>query len=357
MSALATLGRSDRVILAVAVVGSALAGALSLGQAGAVLVFCVSAVALAALAALVGNATEQLGTRFGAGATGVLQSALGNLPELFIGIFALKAGLVSVLQAALVGSILGNNLLVLGIAFIVGGVRHGTQRFATEPPRIIATLMTLAVAALTVPTLATGLHEPAGDHAEALSVAVAIVLLVVFAVSVPVSLSGAPSGVTSEKTDDQGVWPLWLAIALLCLAGVGAAFVSDWFVSALTPAINVLHLSEAFTGLVIVAIAGNAVENVVGIQLAARNQPDYAISVILNSPLQVALALIPALVLLSFVVGGAHLTLVMPPLLLAALGLSTLIATLATVDGDSIWLEGVALVGLYCIIAAAFWWG
>jgi len=356
VSALSTVGRWERVVVLVAFFGSALAGALSLSHAGAVLVFVVSGVALAALAALVGDATEQLGTRFGPGATGVLQSALGNLPELFIGIFSLKAGLVTVLQAALVGSILGNNLLVLGLAFVVGGVRHGTQRFASEPPRLIAALMVLSVSALAVPTLASGLHEPAGAHAEALSVVVAIVLLVVFALSVPVSLSGGPTGVSAEQSA-EGAWPLWLAIALLCLAGVGAAFVSDWFVQALTPAIEALHLSEAFTGLVIVAIAGNAVENVVGIQLAARNHADYAVSVILNSPLQVALALIPALVLLSFVIGGAHLTLVMPPLLLAALGLSTLIATLVTVDGESVWLEGAALVGLYCIIAAGFWWG
>lgn len=356
MSALSTVGRWERVVVLAAFLGSVLAGALSLSHAGAVLVFVVSGVALAALAALVGDATEQLGTRFGPGATGVLQSALGNLPELFIGIFSLKAGLVTVLQAALVGSILGNNLLVLGLAFVVGGVRHGTQRFASEPPRLIAALMVLSVSALAVPTLASGLHEPAGAHAEALSVVVAIVLLVVFAFSVPVSLSGGPTGVSAEQSA-EGVWPLWLAIVLLCLAGVGAAFVSDWFVQALTPAIEALHLSEAFTGLVIVAIAGNAVENVVGIQLAARNHTDYAVSVILNSPLQVALALIPALVLLSFVIGGAHLTLVMPPLLLAALGLSTLIATLVTVDGESVWLEGAALIGLYCIIAAGFWWG
>jgi Ca2+:H+ antiporter len=113
----------------------------------------------------------------------------------------------------------------------------------------------------------------------------------------------------------------------------------------------------AFTGLVVVAIAGNAVENVVGVQLAVRNKPDYAISVILNSSLQVALALTPVLVLLSFVIGSTHLTLVLPPLLVAALSLATLSSTFIVYDGESIWLEGVALVGLYCIIAASFWWG
>jgi Ca2+:H+ antiporter len=144
---------------------------------------------------------------------------------------------------------------------------------------------------------------------------------------------------------------------LLLAAGVGAAFVSDWFVAALTPAISILHISPAFTGLVIVALAGNAVENVVGIQFAARNQADYAISVILNSSLQIALGLIPVLVLLSFVIGSAHLTLVLAPLLVAALGLTTVLSTVITYDGESTWLEGLTLIGLYGIIAVSFWWG
>ena len=148
-----------------------------------------------------------------------------------------------------------------------------------------------------------------------------------------------------------------LTLVILIGAGVGAAFVSDWFIAALTPAITTLHISQAFTGLVIVALAGNAVENVVGVQLAARNQQDYAISVILNSSLQIALGLIPVLVLLSFVIGGAHLTLVLPPLLVAALGLTAILTTVIIYDGESTWLEGLALMGLYCIIAVSFWWG
>jgi Ca2+:H+ antiporter len=286
----------------------------------------------------------------------VLQSALGNLPELFVAIFALRAGLVKVVQAALVGSILANNLLVLGLAFLVGGLRHGRQRFESEPPRVIATLLTLAVAALIVPTLAQGLHTPAGGHEEALSLAVAALLLVVFVASVPFSLR---SGSMSAPAHDgaEASWPMATIIVVLLLAGVGAAVVSDWFVEALKPATTALHLSEAFTGLVIVAIASNAVENVVGIQLAARNRPDYAVSVILNSPLQIALALVPVLVLLSFVLGGAHLLLAMPPLLVATLALSTVLPTLIVYDGESIWLEGLALIGLYGMIATAFWWG
>jgi Ca2+:H+ antiporter len=321
--------------------------------------FVVSAVALAVLATLVGSGTEQLGARLGPGATGVLQSALGNLPELFIGIFALRASLVSVVQAALIGSILGNSLLVLGLAFALGGLRHGTQRFNPETPRNIATLTLLAASAIVVPTLATRLNTPAAPHAGQLSVACAIVLLVVFVASIPFSLRGGPTKVEAEIEDEggKGLWPLALTVVVLLGAGVGAAFVSDWFTTALTPATQALHLSERFTGLVIVALAGNAVENVVGVQLMLRNKPDYAISVILNSSLQVALALIPALVLLSLVIGGTQLTLVMPILLLGGMILASLLGALIVYDGESTWLEGVALIGLYVIIAAGFWWG
>jgi len=139
--------------------------------------------------------------------------------------------------------------------------------------------------------------------------------------------------------------------------GSGAALVSDWFVEALQPAMKTPGISEAFAGLVIVAIAGNAIENLVGIQLAWRNQADYAVSVIMNSSLQIALGLFPLLVLLSFVLGGSILTFVLSPLLLAALALAVLVSAFIVYDGESIWLEGLVLIGLYCIIATSFWWG
>lgn len=354
------LSRGEWLIIAATFIISILAGILTAVQANAVLIFIVAGVALALQAGLVGQATEQIGSYLGAGATGVLQSALGNLPELFVGIFALRAGLVAVVQAALVGSILGNSLFVLGLAFFVGGLRNGTQRFVSDVPRMIAVLTMLAVAALAVPTLVYGLHTPAAGHEEGLSVACAVILLVVFIASIPGSLKGGTPVVSGELKDPAAEgppWPIWLAIVVLVLAGIGSAFVSDWFVSALTPAITVLHISPAFTGLVIVALAGNAVENVVGVQFAVRNQADYAISVILNSSLQVALGLIPVLVLLSYVIGGVPLTLVLSPLLVAALGITAIITSVIIYDGESTWLEGLVLIGLYGIIAVSFWWG
>ncbi|GAC1402457.1 MAG: calcium/proton exchanger [Ktedonobacteraceae bacterium] len=356
-SIVTVFGPKEWFFIGGSLIASVAAGLLTLFNANAVLTFVVSGIALALLAELVGLATDQLGSRLSAGATGVLQSALGNLPELFVSIFALRAGLVEVVQAALVGSILGNSLFVLGIAFLVGGVRNGVQRFSTDAPKVIATLTLLAVSALAVPTLVHGLHTPAAGHEEGLSIASAIVLLVIFIASIPVSLRGDTPTVERDAAEVARAWPIVLTLVVLVGAAVGAVFVSDWFVASLTPAINTLHISQAFTGLVIVALAGNAVENVVGVQLAARNKQDYAISVILNSSLQIALGLIPVLVLLSFVIGGAHLTLVLPPLLVAALGLTAILTTVIIYDGESTWLEGLALIGLYCIIAVSFWWG
>ena len=347
-----------RVIALVAIGASLAALLLRAGGAAGVAVFAASAIGLAGLAAMVGEGTNQLGRRLGPRATGVLQSALGNLPEFFIGIFALRAGLLDVVRAALVGSILANTLLVLGLAFVAGGLRHGPQRFGTDQTKMMSTLLVLAVAAIAIPTIATSPGGPAHGHETELSVVVSVVLLVVFAASVPFSIGkGVAVGSPEEATEDERVWPTALAGTTLLLAGVGAAFVSDWFVDALKPAMSSLGMSEAFAGLVVVAIAGNAVENVVGVQAMLADKGDLAISVILNSSLQVALALTPVLVLVSLVLGGATLTLVVSPLFVAALALTAVLAALVVMDGESTWLEGLALIGLYAILAASVWWG
>jgi Ca2+:H+ antiporter len=352
------LGKKVVITGAVTVIATAVTLILKALEAGSVLVFVLSAIALAGLASLVGDGTEQLGHRLGPGATGVLQSALGNLPELFIAIFALRAGLVLVVQTALIGSILANSLLVLGLAFLAGGLKNGVQKFGSTQTRMISTLLVLSVASLAIPTLATAPGGPDVGHTEDLSIICAVVLLIVFAASIPFSLRGGPGASADvELPSPESLWPLPVAIGLLAGAGTAAAFVSDWFVEALKPSMSALGLSEAFVGLVIVAIAGNAVENVVGVQMAIRNKPDLAISLILNSSLQVALALTPALVILSPFLGGAHLTLILPQLLIVALALTALLGAFVVYDGESTWLEGAALIGLYIIIAASVWWG
>jgi Ca2+:H+ antiporter len=383
---LSTLRRSDRLLL----VGSAvftLAAALTRSTTGTIVPFLVSAVALALLAGLVGRSVDQLSDRMGPGAIGALQSALGNLPELFVCTFALRKGLTTVVSSALIGSILGNMLLVLGLAFVVGGRRHGTLRYSEPRARMIMSLLILSVAAMFVPSLAHYVGAAAGSHEVALSRVTAVVLLAVFALSVPVSLrreeekgAGAgeggegepevagelegdgdePADGGEEPADTPGpaaAWPVPLAVLMLVASALLAAYVSDLFVDALQPAMARLHISEAFAGLVIVAIAGNAVENLVGVRLAWRRKTDHALAVILGSPLQVAVVLAPALVLLSPLIGGAAFTLVFSPMLMASVGLAVGSVAFLVSDGTSDWLEGATMIGLYVLIAASFWWG
>ncbi len=350
--------KKEKIIIGVGILVTVIAGFLHYSHSNAVLGFFVTAAALALVAMMVGDATEQLGNKLGPGLTGVLQSALGNLPELFVCIFALQAGLDKVVQAALIGSILGNSLLVFGLALFVGGIKNGNQHFKSQAPRMIATLMLLAFAALAIPTLASLLHTPAANHIDTLDIFVAIVLLLIFIASLYFFIKGDKTVVPDKSGKvHANAWPLTLTLIVLAGSGVAAAFVSEWFVDALQPAMKTLGINDVFAGLVIVAIAGNAIENFVGIQLAIRNKPDYAISVILTSSLQIALGLFPLLVLLSYVLGGAILSFVLSPLLLVSLALAVLVSAFIVFDGESIWLEGLALICLYCLIAVAFWWG
>ncbi len=343
--------RRDVIEVGLAASLVAAAAASHFGGARPVLSFVLAATAIAILARLVGGATDQLGSRLGSSVAGVIQSALGNLPELFIALFALREGLIRVVQSALVGSVIANSVLVLGIAFVAGGVRHGTQVFDSPRARMIATLTTLAAVILAMPSLANAFHAPAAGHAKSLSLICAGVLLALFFLTLPGFLAGG-----EEAAPTPARWTLTTTIGVLASAGVAAAFVSDWFVEALRPATQTLGMSQAFAGLVVVAIAGNAVENVVGVQLAARNRPDFAISVIVNSALQVALLLTPVLVFVSLFF-ATTLTLVFPTLLAISLLLAAGITALVVYDGESTWEEGAILIGLYAVVAASFWWG
>ena len=191
-STIDALQTSQRLAMVSAVVFTLAAGLTTAAGASNVARFVLSALAIASLAAVVGQSIDQVGEYLGPGATGLLQSSLGNLPELFVSIFALRQGLTAVVQSALAGSVLANVLLVLGVAFVSGGARHGVQTFRPEAPRMLVTLLTLAVGALLVPTLAVHLETPAARHAHALSNATAVILLLVYIASVPFWLAGGP---------------------------------------------------------------------------------------------------------------------------------------------------------------------
>ncbi|HEX4564045.1 MAG TPA: hypothetical protein VH115_06275, partial [Solirubrobacteraceae bacterium] len=334
------LRNAERIALALVAVFTALAGVANYGKWASVPRFALATLALAGLAYVVSFSTEQLGERFGPGVTGMLQSTLGNLPEVFVVIFALQKHELVVAQTAIVGSVLANALLVLGLVIVVGASRShdGVMRFSRRLPRDTATLLVVTAFIIVVLGLSLGAHDRASHHYKTISAVGAACLLVVYLAWVvpylrsdvaPAAISGgdqpadarssagvaaaggsssealaggssseAPEGARSrsgvpasgEGIPDEGASrahararpPLSLNLALLVVAGVASGFVSEWFVNALAPAIKILSISQAFAGLVIVAIAGNAVENTAGIVLAYRRRYDLAISVVKN---------------------------------------------------------------------------
>jgi Ca2+:H+ antiporter len=344
------LTRTERLVIGVIVIATVVAGIAHYADWAPLLAFAVATVALAGLAHVVSLATEQVGERFGPAATGLLQSTLGNLPELFVVVFALRAGEVVVAQTSIVGSIFANALLVLGLVIVLGArsAPDGTMRFRSRLPNDTATLLLVTSFIIVLVGLAHATHEPAARHEREVSAIAAVALLAVYlAWVVPYVQSEAAQEPRREHTTRV---PLAVSIGLLAMGGVGAAFVSDWFVAALRPTIDQLGVSEAFAGLVVVAIAGNAVENVAGLVLAHKGQYDLAISVVKNSVAQIAAFLYPALVLISLLF--AHqLTFALAPVLIGALLLTALSVWQITGDGEAVAFEGWALVAIYVILA------
>jgi Ca2+:H+ antiporter len=354
---MAGLSKPERSLLAAVAVVTALAGAANYGAWAAVPRFALATVALAGLAWAVALGTEQLGEHIGPRATGVLQATLGNLPELLVVVFALKAGDLVVAQTALVGSLLASALLVLGLT-IVAGARQapdGVMRFSSRLPNDTTTLLLVTVFLIVLIGLALSSGSEAGAHVDTISVVGACCLLGVYGTWLVPYLrpKAAATGTRAPQQQPPGEparISLRAALILLVAAGVGAGFVSEWFVSALRPAIAILHISTAFAGLVIVAIAGNAVEHFAGITLAARGKADLAIAVVKSSVAQIAAFLFPALVLISLAL-PTQLTFALQPIYIGALGLMTIAVWQVTGDGEAAAFEGWALAAIYVIVA------
>jgi Ca2+:H+ antiporter len=349
MSALTPI---ERLTLGLILGLSALAGVANYGAWAAVPRFAIATLALAGLAWVVSFATEQLGERYGPGVTGMLQSSLGNLPELFVVIFALQKGELVVAQTAIVGSIFANALLVLGLVIVVGARRapDGVMRFSKRLPRDTATLLQVTAFIIVLLGLSLAAHDPASHHVKTISIVGAISLLVVYVAWVVPYLRSDALTDSGERGRPAPRLGLRLTLALLALAGTASAFVSDWFINGLAPAIHTLNLSQAFAGLVIVAIAGNAVENVAGLVLAYKGRSDLAISVVKNSVAQIAAFLFPLLVLISLLL-ATTLTFALAPVYIGALVLTTLALWQVTGDGEAAEFEGWALVALYVVLA------
>jgi Ca2+:H+ antiporter len=337
-------------VIAAGVAGlSIAAGVMHYTDAPAVASFIVAGCALAGLAWLVAYGTEGLGAHLGPGATGFLQSTLGNLPEFFVVLFALNAGETLVAQTSLVGSLLANGLLVLGATIIVGARQSedGVMRFKARLPNDTMTLLMGAVFIIVILGIANSADDRAADHAKAISVIASVCLLVVYGTW----LNSYLRADTAAEVEHEAPPPLPLSLTILGIAGAGSAFVSDWFIDALGPAIDDLGISRAFAGLVIVAIAGNAVENVTALVLAAKGEADLAISVVKNSVAQIAVFLFPALILVSLFF-STTLTFVLPPVYIASLALAALSIWQITGDGEARDYEGISLIALFVIIAA-----
>jgi Ca2+:H+ antiporter len=352
----AGLTRIEWSVLAAVAVITALAGVTRYAHGvSRVIAFVLATLALAGLAWIVALATEQVGERLGPAATGVMQSTVGNLPEFFVVIFALNAGQRVVAETAILGSILVNALLVLGLVIVAGASRaaDGTMRFSPRLPNDTATLLLVASFIIVLIGLTHSASDPASHHAKTISIVGAVVILAVYAtwlrqyLTAPDTAAAPAGGRPRLSIATSGT--------LLIVAGTGSAFVSDWFVNALQPTINTLHISQAFAGLVIVAIAGNAVENVAGIVLAAKGQSDLAISVVKNSVAQIAAFLYPLLVLVSLLT-ATTLTFSLAPVYIGSLFGTAVIVWQITGDGEATVFEGTALVAAFVILAtvAAF---
>jgi Ca2+:H+ antiporter len=340
--------RTWTLIVVVAVVTVGTAGAHYAG-APSLATFAVATVALAGLAWIVSFSTAQVGERYGPAATGLLQSTLGNLPEFFIVVFALQAGEVVVAQSSIIGSIFANALFVLGLAILAGchASEDGVMRFQVRLPKDNATLLMLASFLIVLVGISVGVGDKASHHVKAISIVGAVALLVTYGVWLADYLR---SDTPREPSETQPRVSLTLALSLLAVGGVAAAFVSDWFIAALTPAMHRIGVPKAFAGLVIVAIAGNAVENTAGVALALKGEADLAVSVVKNSVAQIAAFLFPALVLVSFLF-ATPLTFALSPVFIAALLLTALSLWQITGDGEATRFEGVALIALYVILA------
>ena len=317
------------------------------------LTFVAAALGIVPLAWLMGAATEALAARAGPQLGGLLNSTLGNAAELIITFFAIRAGLLELVKASITGSILGNLLLVMGASLVVGGLRHGVQRFDRSQAGLNATMLALAVIALGIPSLFSHAIEASSHEAvEYLSLGVAGMMIVVYGLSQLYLFRNTGTEVLAPPHVDPRWSPLRAGL-LLTLSTVFVAWLSEVLVGAVEPMLEHLGWTEFFIGVVIIPIVGNAAEHMVAVQVAAKDQMDLSLGISVGSGLQVALFVAPVLVFLSLAMGNP-LTLVFNQFELVALGAAALITGLVALDGESNWMEGVQLLVVYLILAMAF---
>jgi Ca2+:H+ antiporter len=342
---------------------------LKFADVEATVVFAASALGIIPTAALMGRATEELAARSGPGIGGLLNVTFGNAPELIIALFALNEGLQEVVKASIIGSILGNVLLVMGAAMFFGGLRRDRQTFSATGASVQSTMLMVAATAMVMPAIfelveGKGLPEPGaelvnyGPTVEHLSLAVAIVLMLTYGAGLVFSLRTHRDVFNPPYEIDEDVWG-WSArtsVIMLAIAGIAVGVMSEILVGSISEASESFGLSEFFIGVIVVAIVGNAAEHWVAVLVAIKNKMDLAVNIAIGSSAQVALFVAPVLVIASFFIGPGAMPLVFNGFELGAILIAILVANYVTQDGESTWFEGAQLLALYAILGIAFYY-
>jgi Ca2+:H+ antiporter len=332
------------------------------GHVSPPLIFFSAALAIVPIAALIVHATEQLATRTGDAVGGLLNATFGNAPELIISLVALKAGYLEMVRASLIGAILANLLLALGVAFLLGGLRFHEQRFNQIATRAYSTMMFVAAISMAVPAAFSRVFATQGvvRQEQLLNIGIAILLLVAYGLYLVFSLKTHRETFASVESEEEAhheeeQWSVPVAVTALVVASVLAAWMSEVLVGAAEGTGKALGMSDIFIGIVFLAIVGGVAESGSAIAMARKNKMDLSVSIAIGSCIQIALFIAPALVLASYFIAPAPLTLSFNRAEVGALGIAVLIGSLVSGDGQSNWFKGVQLMTVYAIIALMFY--
>jgi Ca2+:H+ antiporter len=319
----------------------------------AVLVFATSALAIIPLAGLIGRSTEQLAVRLGPRLGGLLNATLGNITELIVAVLLINAGNFSIVKASLIGSILGNLLLVLGVAFLVGGLRHKEQQFSSRAAGVHSASMLLAVAGLLVPALLILSTPNLGFfQKEVVSGIVAIVLILLYLAALVFTQITHAHLFHTPGGEEKATWSTRRALIALIGSAALVGLESELLVSSLGPAIGILRIPPVFVGLILIPLIGNAAEHSSAVFFAAKDRVDVTLEIAVGSSTQIAMFVAPVLVFISLAIGHP-MDFLFNTFEVAMVTLATLIVAVISLDGRSNWLEGVQLVGAYVVMAAA----
>jgi len=316
--------------------------------------FIFTGLTIIPLAFVMGRATEELAAHLGPGPGGLLNATFGNATELIIAIFALRIGMVDIVQASLTGSIIGNILLVLGLSMLVGGIRFKEQKFDSSAATTRSTMLTLAVIALVMPKLFDlYVKDGAAGIMGSLSIGISVILIAAYILGLVFSLRTHKHFYNPVGEEAKPIWSKKKGIIILTLSTIGVAIESELLVGSLEPSMEVMGLSQIFVGVIVIAIVGNAAEHGSAVLMAWKNKMNLSVGIATSSSTQIALFVAPVLVFVSYLLSHP-MTLAFEIFELVAIGLSVIVVHMVSADGKSNWYEGVLLLMVYTIIAIGF---